>query len=405
MKNNCTISVKSLIVALVMISGSSAAFAQHHRPKENPFKSYENSYLTNRFFDNWYIGVGAGGQVFEGQDNSRGAFRKRITSAFEVYLGKWFTPAVGMRFKMYGTRPHGFSYSNSPYIYGMPDRNGLYREKFNMWNLHGDFMVNFSAAVFGYKENRVYEILPYIGIGFAHAWYKSAPTRNDMTANFGIVQKFCVSPAIDINLEVSQMLVNDAFDGVDENGIIDGSSVISVGITYKFKKRGFDRGIPAAVAFDALLAQQADYDAQISKYVAERDAALAAAAVAAEQAAIAESTEPDTVTRTVVRAQPLAVFFTIGQTNITDKEMVNLKYAAQVIKNSPGHVYKITGYADTQTGTPQRNEYLSNQRAQNVYDALVNKFGVSPKSLKIVPRKGQSVPFDNAVLDRVSIVE
>lgn len=114
-----------------------------------------------------------------------------------------------------------------------------------MWNLHGDFMVNFSAAVFGYKENRVYEILPYIGIGFAHAWYKSAPTRNDMTANFGIVQKFCVSPAIDINLEVSQMLVNDAFDGVDENGIIDGSSVISVGITYKFKKRGFDRGIPA----------------------------------------------------------------------------------------------------------------------------------------------------------------
>ena len=130
-----------------------------------------------------------------------------------------------------------------------------------------------------------------------------------------------------------------------------------------------------------------------------------AAAVAAEQAAIAESTEPDTVTRTVVRAQPLAVFFTIGQTNITDKEMVNLKYAAQVIKNSPGHVYKITGYADTQTGTPQRNEYLSNQRAQNVYDALVNKFGVSPKSLKIVPRKGQSVPFDNAVLDRVSIVE
>ena len=84
MKNNCTISVKSLIVALVMISGSSAAFAQHHRPKENPFKSYENSYLTNRFFDNWYIGVGAGGQVFEGQDNSRGAFRKRITSAFEV---------------------------------------------------------------------------------------------------------------------------------------------------------------------------------------------------------------------------------------------------------------------------------------------------------------------------------
>ena len=71
------------------------------------------------------------------------------------------------------------------------------------------------------------------------------------------------------------MLVNDAFDGVDENGIIDGSSVISVGITYKFKKRGFDRGIPAAVAFDALLAQQADYDAQISQYVAERDAALA----------------------------------------------------------------------------------------------------------------------------------
>ena len=58
----------------------------------------------------------------------------------------------------------------------------------------------------------------------------------------------------------------------------------------------------------------------------------------------------------------------------------------------------LLAYAAIAQMIPQRNEYLSNQRAQNVYDALVNKFGVSPKSLKIVPRKGQSVPFDNARL-------
>lgn len=77
------------------------------------------------------------------------------------------------------------------------------------------------------------------------------------------------------------------------------------------------------------------------------------------------------------KAAPLAIFFQINKANITNKEMINLKGYADIIKNNPGKVYQVTGYADKATGTAAYNQKLSEKRAQNVADALVKKFGVN----------------------------
>jgi len=107
-----------------------------------------------------------------------------------------------------------------------------------------------------------------------------------------------------------------------------------------------------------------------------------------------------------VKAAPLAIFFNINKANITAKEMINLKYYAEIIKNNPNQVYRVTGYADKATGTPAYNQKLSEKRAQNVADALVKKFGVKASQLQVVGKGGVDNLYEGGVqLSRVVIVE
>ena len=58
-----------------------------------------------------------------------------------------------------------------------------------------------------------------------------------------------------------------------------------------------------------------------------------------------------------------------------------------MIKENPGKKYSVMGYADKATGTPERNEWLAEQRAKNVYNLLVNEYGV-PASRLVLDSKG-----------------
>ena len=107
------------------------------------------------------------------------------------------------------------------------------------------------------------------------------------------------------------------------------------------------------------------------------------------------------------RKNLVKVSSTPGKTsNITAKEMINLKYYAEIIKNNPNQVYRVTGYADKATGTPAYNQKLSEKRAQNVADALVKKFGVKASQLQVVGKGGVDNLYEGGVqLSRVVIVE
>ena len=78
---------------------------------------------------------------------------------------------------------------------------------------------------------------------------------------------------------------------------------------------------------------------------------------------------------------PYLVNFTVNTTDVVNRELVNLETVAKMIKATPGKKYNVVGYADQQTGTPAINAQLAQGRSQNVYDILVNKYGVSPSQL------------------------
>ena len=104
--------------------------------------------------------------------------------------------------------------------------------------------------------------------------------------------------------------------------------------------------------------------------------------------------------------QALSIFFRLGSSEITDKNQENLKFLAEAIKASKGNdVFTITGYADKQTGSEGFNETLSKERAEAIYNYLVD-LGVEKDRLKIDYKGCKEQPFSGkAYMNRVAIIK
>ena len=85
---------------------------------------------------------------------------------------------------------------------------------------------------------------------------------------------------------------------------------------------------------------------------------------------------------------PYLVNFVVDKTEVVNREMVNLKTVAEMIKSTPDKKYSVIGYADNTTGTAERNTVLAKERSQNVYDILIREYGVPASSLVLDSKGG-----------------
>ena len=102
---------------------------------------------------------------------------------------------------------------------------------------------------------------------------------------------------------------------------------------------------------------------------------------------------------------PYLVNFVIDKVEVVNRERVNLKVVADMMKATPEQKYIICGYADKHTGTVRRNIWLAEHRAKNVYRILTEEFGV-PKSQLILDDKGgvENMFYDDPQLSRSAII-
>ena len=120
--------------------------------------------------------------------------------------------------------------------------------------------------------------------------------------------------------------------------------------------------------------------------------------------------QPATTTTTVITDEkvvtyPYFVNFEINKTEIVNRERVNLSTIAQMIKQNPGKKYYVIGYADRATGTADRNQWLAENRAKNVYDLLINEYGVPASSLVLDSKGGvENLYFNDPQMSRSVII-
>lgn len=388
---------------LLALAGlTSAAWAQNSTSEvvEYEIIQVQDKYqvITNPFWSNWFFSIGGGAEATFGDNDKAGSFGKRISPTLNVSVGKWFTPGLGLRLQYSGLQARGFTYdAGADYVKGTQLKDGYYKQRFDYMNLHGDVMFNLNALFGGYNQHRVYEIIPYVGAGFTHNYSK--PHREALSVNAGIINKFRISNAIDINLELSAMGVEDKFDGeVGGDHGYDGVLSATVGLTYRFPARGFRRPMPQLISQIELAAMQ-DKLAMMGA----QNAQLKNALVQAENQPVAEVTETEVIVPDPDIA-PRTVFFTIGSAELSPREIMNLSYLAEQMKQFPNATYTVNGYADSATGTPAFNKELSLKRAQAVKNALVKNYGIAADRLNIEAGGGVD-KFGQPILNRVVLVK
>ncbi len=383
-------------LTFVLLFASVATFAQQTGKADGKY----GPYLTNGFFDNWFISAGIGAQIYFGEFDGDISVKDRLSTAYDISLGKWITPNVGVRGQFAGGRVNGAVRSGlARYRIGNVDCAGCYREQFDMFNLHGDFLWNLSNTIGGYRADRFWEVVPFVGAGYAKSWKDNVnPVIKEVGFTTGIINKFRLSSSVDVNLEVKALLVNDRFDGYVVGEGIEELATATIGFTYKFNKRDFSRPEKPIVP------DYTPYNSKISDLEKQIAAADAKAKALADDLNAEKNRKPQTITKIEYLTTPMAVFFPIDKSKLTDKDMINLGNYAEIIKKS-GNKFKIMGSADKETGNKKYNMKLSKDRANRVYDVLVNKFGVNPSQLEVIAKGQENEPFDKPVLNRVVIVE
>jgi outer membrane protein OmpA-like peptidoglycan-associated protein len=386
------------ILTLVLLFSAVATFAQQ---ADNKTEGKYGPYLTNGFFDNWFISAGGGVQIFYGEFDNDLSLGKRLAPSIDISLGKWISPNVGIRAQYAGLSVNGE-------VKGLQGRyrdvaisgcTGCYKEKFNMFNLHGDFLWNISNVIGGYRADRTWSFIPFMGAGYAKSWKENVTSPvKEVGFSTGLINKIRLGDAVDLNVELRVLLVNERFDGLSIGEGIEELPSATVGFTYNFPKRNFDR--PAK----PIVPDYTPYTSKISDLEKQISDADAKAAKLANDLNAEKNRKPATITKTEYIASPMAVFFPINNSKLTDKDLINLGNFADMIKKSGNH-FKILGSADKATGNKKYNMKLSKDRANRVYDALVNKFGVNPGQLEVIAKGDADEPFAKPVLNRVVILQ
>ena len=359
---------------LALAGVSVAGMAQTETPE------LKYSVATNSFWSNWFVSADVAYGAFysneeQGKDYGYSPFKDfRRNLGASVAIGKWFTPGIGLRTKATGIWGKNVQGTNA-------DDNAI-----KFYNIQEQVLFNLSNMLCGYNENRVWNFIPYVGVGFLR---NCSDNINGHGASAGLLNNFRLSKHVALNVDLGfNLLDDDVFPGVGDGSY--GTSIAKsdryftgeVGLTFNLGKSNWSK-VPDVDALKALSQSQIDaLNAQLADEQAE-NARLKN--LLANQKPVPAETK--TVTVKEVVAAPVSVFFNLAQSKIASKkDLQNVKELANVAKEK-GAKLVVTGYADSKTGSANLNQKLSQKRAEAVANELV-KMGVSRDNIEVVAAGG-----------------
>ena len=370
--------IKTILGALAvagLLGFSLNASAQENGNRDENGKIVRGPYETNKFWDNWFIGVGAGanGAVGSNVDFGFGGL------AVELNAGKWFTPTVGAR----------IGYKGIKNALNLQDGvNSVYGDSFGQHFVHADFLWNLSNSFSGYKETRFWDVIPYAQVGVLDYYNDENANNLAYGAGAGLINDFRLGKHIDLYVDLSFLVGESSAFGYSGNlstSRLNKFTVlptITAGLIFNLGRTNFDRHSSVAPAVVPVPFTTEQYNA-----LKDRVAALEK-----ENAALKDEIEalknqaPDTVYvgETGSFAKEAYAYFDMGSATISDREKMHLDYFIDNVasKLEDGKSLVVTGSADKATGSAKRNTQLAEQRAKAVKNYLVKK-GVSESKIEI----------------------
>ena len=381
------------LVAVAM-TASPALKAQENVNRDENGKVVRGPYETNRFGDNWFIGVGGGINIFLNE-----GFDIAISPSIDANFGKWFTPSVGMR--------AGYQGFSTQVMAGDDAR------KFGYMYFHGDFLWNMSNALSGYKETRFWNLVPYAHAGYFRTYGLNGSNfiDNEIAAGAGLLHNLRLIDRLDLIIDMRATIVNGRAIGSDGVSLLPS---VTAGLAVDL---GFPNFVRTSTIVGALELANAEKTAILEAAVLALETANLAleeeninldkanTALSKENAALKKRPAGMDLETFFENMGPATVYFEIGQTVLNDKEMEHLDFIAKNLVTSADKNTKIylslLGTADGNTGTARRNQHLSEARAKYVYDILTTKYNISKERLIIkseVVKKAAKPALNRAVV-------
>ncbi|MBJ2167086.1 MAG: OmpA family protein [Muribaculaceae bacterium] len=382
--------------ACALLMGQSL-MAQNNAQEVTYVEDPTQGVLVNKFSNNWFITVDGGAGVYFSSFDDHRKFTDRFAPAADIYVGKWFSPIIGLRLGASWMQNKGLS--NGPVAGSLLDEyrpDGYYKTLYNQVGPAADVMINLTNWWCGYKPNRMYNAIVYAGAGgyftLNNDWHTLRDTN--LFGRVGFINSFNVSKRVALSLDIRATLMDghadNAYNHVDK---MFGSLNAYLGVTFNLGKTNWSAPVvpvcPPAENCDALRARLSAAEARVADLERQLQDCL--------------NRKPE-----VVEAEPEAlatIYFPIGVSRLTreDKNIVNA--VADVLKADASKKYDVKGYADNYTGSDAINNRLRNQRAGNVVKQLVSR-GVSADQVQAVPVQGNLHGDNEALvsLDRCAVI-
>lgn len=367
--------MKKLCLALAFGAFALTGMAQEATPTQ------QYSVATNSFWSNWFVEVGGNWNAWysgqeHGNDLPASPFKKfRSNPGASIAVGKWFTPGIGLRTKLAGI------WGKTVYA----DAKGNAQGSLNRyWGLNEQVMFNLSNLIFGYNENRVWNLIPFAGAGMGRTM-----THNLYAMNYslGIQSTWKICKNFKVYAEAGWDRFEGDIDGMEgTNGqrgwtSHDNRLYAEVGLHFDLGKATWNK-VPDV---DALNAQ---YQSQLDALKSQLDDANAENDRLKNLLANQKPAEPTQSIKEFITT-PVSVFFDLGKAVVANpKDIVNVRALAKYAKDNNSKML-VEGYCDSATGTKEINDKLSKKRADVVADKLV-EMGVNRDNITTKAHGGVS---------------
>ncbi len=328
--------------------------------------SHGDVYLKNKGSDNWFMTLAGGANTFFGNGFKDADYMDVTSWQGQISAGKWISPIFGARLAVNVAQHEHYNKPLNDYITS------------NSINPHVDVMWNMTNALVGYKADRVYNFIPYVGIGGMIGMEKDfgGDTDIELTWNMGLINNFQLSNNFSIFVELAATTLKGnlaerfAPKTADDKYSYDLIGQALVGVKFGL---GGKQDFTTAELLDYNLIN--DLNSQINRLRAENENLSKRPEFCPE----CPDVEPQIVAESVY--------------------VPNVEY----MKSNPNATVEIVAYADKQTGTPDYNMKLSERRAKAVADALTSQYNIDSSRINIDWKGDTEQPYAENDWNRVAI--
>ncbi|WP_018360799.1 OmpA family protein [Porphyromonas macacae] len=329
---------------------------------------------------NWFITLQGGvAAMFVNDNENADLFKDRLTFIPSLSIGKWHNPYFASRLKVEGYESAVFS-----------GANGQNKLNHKFIAAHYDFMFDVVNYFSVYNPNRVFHLIPFVGMGYEYKkWDKIDDRVSALTAHAGLQMLFRLGRRVDFVLEGQASYNNFNLSQANKTYYSGLRGQVTAGLNFRLGKVGFEQVDP--YRYDVIN----DLNNQINSLRSEN------AELSLRPESCPECPDQPVVENTSSFLTEKAVLFRNGKSTVDANQMINIFDAAEFVKNNEGHSLIVTGYAQK---SESRHADLAEKRAKAVAQILTEKYGVSSDKIAVEWKEISEKAYDNNTWNRVVVI-